>query len=215
MILFRERLRDAPPMPDLAQGLADEQLEDLAAFFAAKAQRQHDVLWDIVLRDVLGPVAMLALVVLAYAVVRTRGEHRAAPQAWALVLGAGALLKVISDLVFLSQVGIWRQSGFLTEPPADMIAVGRASDQVTDISGMLENAADVTVAAGLVGLAVLLSRSLRLLARAVAVVLVLTVPAALAGWALAYGVLSLLAGVLLAPALLVGTGRWVGRSAEA
>jgi cytochrome c553 len=35
MILFRERLRDAPPMPDLAQGLADEQLEDLAAHFAA------------------------------------------------------------------------------------------------------------------------------------------------------------------------------------
>ncbi len=35
MILFRERLRDAPPMPDLAQGLEDEQLEDLAAFFAA------------------------------------------------------------------------------------------------------------------------------------------------------------------------------------
>jgi cytochrome c553 len=34
MILFRERLRDAPPMPDLAQGLADDQLEDLAAFFA-------------------------------------------------------------------------------------------------------------------------------------------------------------------------------------
>ena len=34
MIMFRERLRDAPPMPDLAQGLAEEQLEDLAAFFA-------------------------------------------------------------------------------------------------------------------------------------------------------------------------------------
>jgi len=34
MIMFRERLRDAPPMPDMAQGLADEQLEDLAAFFA-------------------------------------------------------------------------------------------------------------------------------------------------------------------------------------
>ena len=35
MILFRERLRDAPPMPDLAQGLEDEQLEDLATSFAA------------------------------------------------------------------------------------------------------------------------------------------------------------------------------------
>ena len=34
MILFRERLRDAPPMPDMAQGLTEDQLEDLAAFFA-------------------------------------------------------------------------------------------------------------------------------------------------------------------------------------
>jgi cytochrome c553 len=35
MILFRERLRDARPMPDLAQGLTDPQIEDLAAFYAA------------------------------------------------------------------------------------------------------------------------------------------------------------------------------------
>jgi cytochrome c553 len=35
MILFRERLRDAPPMPELAQGLDDGQIEDLAAHFAA------------------------------------------------------------------------------------------------------------------------------------------------------------------------------------
>ncbi|MBD0273482.1 MAG: c-type cytochrome, partial [Acetobacteraceae bacterium] len=35
MILFRERLRDAPPMPDMAQGLEDGQIEDLAAHFAA------------------------------------------------------------------------------------------------------------------------------------------------------------------------------------
>lgn len=35
MILFRERLRDAPPMPDLAQGLEDAQIEDLAAHYAA------------------------------------------------------------------------------------------------------------------------------------------------------------------------------------
>lgn len=35
LILFRERLRDAPPMPDLAQGLSDEQVEDLAAYYAS------------------------------------------------------------------------------------------------------------------------------------------------------------------------------------
>lgn len=34
MILFREKLRQAPPMPDLAQGLADQEIEDLAAYFA-------------------------------------------------------------------------------------------------------------------------------------------------------------------------------------
>lgn len=34
MILFRERLRDAPPMPDLAQGLEDADIEALAAHFA-------------------------------------------------------------------------------------------------------------------------------------------------------------------------------------
>lgn len=34
LILFRERLRDAPPMPDMAQGLSDEQVENLAAFYA-------------------------------------------------------------------------------------------------------------------------------------------------------------------------------------
>ena len=34
MILFRERLRSAPPMTDLAQGLTDDEIEHLAAYFA-------------------------------------------------------------------------------------------------------------------------------------------------------------------------------------
>lgn len=34
LILFRERLRTDPPMPDLAQGLDDAQVEDLAAYYA-------------------------------------------------------------------------------------------------------------------------------------------------------------------------------------
>jgi len=35
LILFRERLRDAPPMPDLVQGLTDQQVEDLATYYAS------------------------------------------------------------------------------------------------------------------------------------------------------------------------------------
>ena len=34
MILFRERLRNVPPMADLAQGLTDREIEDLATYFA-------------------------------------------------------------------------------------------------------------------------------------------------------------------------------------
>jgi cytochrome c553 len=35
LILFREGLRDVPPMTQLAQGLTDAEVEDLAAFYAA------------------------------------------------------------------------------------------------------------------------------------------------------------------------------------
>jgi len=34
LILFRERLRNAPPMPDLVQGTSDDQFEDMATYFA-------------------------------------------------------------------------------------------------------------------------------------------------------------------------------------
>lgn len=35
MILFREGLRNAPPMPDVARGLSDAEIEDLAAWYAS------------------------------------------------------------------------------------------------------------------------------------------------------------------------------------
>jgi len=35
MILFREGLRNTPPMPEFARGLTDQEVEDLAAFYAA------------------------------------------------------------------------------------------------------------------------------------------------------------------------------------
>ncbi|MFW3168872.1 hypothetical protein [Geodermatophilus sp. CPCC 206100] len=34
--------------------------EDLAAFFVGVAERQHDVAWNIALRDVAGPIAAIA-----------------------------------------------------------------------------------------------------------------------------------------------------------
>ncbi len=198
-------LPGSPPFRDTPAGRD----ADLAAFFGARAARQHDVLWDIVLRDIAGPVASVALIVLVYAVVRARGAGRAAPQAWAIVLSVGALLGALSDLVFLSQIRTWGQSTYITDPPADMIAIGRASDEVLDVADMLNMASGVAVAAGLVGISVLAPRGLRVLARVVAAVLLLSVVAALLDSPVAYGLLALVSGVVLVPVLLFRTGRWV------
>jgi hypothetical protein len=201
-------LPENPPFQETDAGRA----ADLARFFVARAERQHDVLWNIVLRDVLGPVGAVALVVLAYAFVRARGGGRPAMHVFGLVLSVGALLKAVSDLVYLSLLAQWRYTGFTPEPPADMIAVGRATDTVIGIADLLEQAADVTVVVGLVGLAALLPRRLRMLAWVVAAALVLLTVSALAGWSQLYDVLSLVEGVLLVPVLLVGTARWVARA---
>jgi hypothetical protein len=188
--------------------------EDLAAFFIAFAERQHDVAWDIVLRDVLGPIAAVALIVLARALVHLRGAGRAGPQVWALVFGVGALLMALSDLVYLSQMSLWRDTGFVPEPPADMIAVGRTSEAITALADYLEYAAFVLLAAGIAGLAARLGRRLEVLAYALAVGLLVSVVASLARYGTVYDITALVTGVLLAPALLLGLGRSLAHSVD-
>ncbi|MGK5112247.1 hypothetical protein [Geodermatophilus sp. CPCC 205506] len=185
---------------------------DLAAFFVALAERQHDIAWNIALRDVLGPIAAIALIVLARAWVRLRGDGRAGVESWALVISIGALLKALADLVYVSQLGLWRDTGFTAEPPADIIAVGRTSEAITDLADHLEYAAFLTLAAGLAGLAVHLGRRLRLLALATALGLVVSTVAALTRSEAVYDIASLLTGALLAPVLLLGLGRSLARS---
>jgi hypothetical protein len=187
--------------------------EDLAAFYVALAERQHDIVWNIALRDTLGPVAAIALMVLALALVRLRAQGRPGPQVWALVFSVGALIKLLSDVVYLSQLGVWRDTGFTPEFPADIIAVGRTSEAVGSLSGYLENVAYLILAAALAGLAGVLDRRLGLLARVVAVALLVAVVASFADWWPLYAVDGLLTGIVLAPVLLVGTGRSLDRDA--
>jgi hypothetical protein len=187
--------------------------EDLAAYYVALAERQHDIVWNIVLRDTLGPVAAIALMVLALALVRLRAQGRPGPQVWALVFSVGALIKLLSDVVYLSQLGVWRDTGFTPEFPADIIAVGRTSEAVGDLSGYLENIAYLILAAALAGLSGVLDRRMGLLARVLAVALLVAVVAWFADWWLLYAVGGLLTGLVLAPALLAGTGRSLDRDA--
>jgi hypothetical protein len=188
--------------------------EDLGAYYVAWFERQHDIVWDIAVRDTVGPIGAIALMVLALALIRLRGQAGAGVQVWALVFSVGALLKLLSDVVYLSELGVWLDSRFTAEFPADIVAVGRTAEAVDNLSSYLEAVAYVTLAAALVGLARALSRRLGVLARTVAGALVVVVIGWLGGWWPVYAVGAVLSGIVLAPWLLLATGRWLARSAS-
>ena len=56
-------LGDSPEFQETSAG----RLQDVANYYAAYFNRQHDIVWSIIVRDVLGPVAYLALMVAALA----------------------------------------------------------------------------------------------------------------------------------------------------
>jgi hypothetical protein len=187
--------------------------EDLAAYYVAYFERQHDVVWAIALSSLLGLVAAIALIVLALAVVRLRGQGRPGPQVWAVVFSVGAVLSLLSDGVLLSQLAVYRDSGFTPEFPADIIAVGRTSEAIDSVSGYLGNVGDLVVAAALLGLAGLLSRRVALLARVLAVVLLVAVVTWYVGPGPVYATAAVAAGLVLAPVALVATGHSLRRVA--
>jgi hypothetical protein len=202
-----------PSNPEFREtGAGPEQ--DLATYYVAYFERQHDIAWILAIRGTLGPVAALAMIVLALAFVRARGHGRPRVQVWALVFAVGALLNLLSDLVYLSLLGVWRFTGFTAEPPADIIASGRSAETVADLSSYLATAGSVTLAAALVGVAAELSARLRLLALGLAAVAVVAVVASLAFWDVVADVTSILTGAVLGPVLLVGLGRWIAQPVD-
>jgi hypothetical protein len=185
---------------------------DLGAYYVAWFERQHRIVWDIAVRDIVGPTAAIALMVLALALVRLRGQARPGMQVWALVFAVGALLKLLSDVVYLSELGVWLDSHFTAEFPADIVAVGRTAEAVDALSSYLEAVAYLILAVALAGLAGALSRRLAMLARTLAGVLGVVIIGWLGGWWPVYAVAALLGGIVLAPWLLLATGRWLARS---
>jgi hypothetical protein len=92
--------------------------------------RQHTILWDIVVHDTVGPVAFLALAIWALAVVARL--HPVGPVGPLIILffTVGAMLHVVSDLTYLSLERIWRSEGFRADPPGPMNSIGAAVDAV-------------------------------------------------------------------------------------
>jgi hypothetical protein len=188
--------------------------KDLATYYVAFFERQHDIAWNIAIRDTVGPVASIAMIVLALALSRVRGDGRPRLEVWTTVFAVGALLRLISDLVYLSQLGVWRFTGFGPDPPADIIAAGRTSDAIGNLTDYLEVAAIVILAVGLVGVAALLSRRLRLMALVLAATLLVMAVATLAFWDVVFDVTAILTGIVLGPMLLVSLGRWLAQPVD-
>jgi hypothetical protein len=175
-------------------------LADEANFWVDYFARQHHVLWDVIARDTLFPVAFLALMVLALAVRRRAGAERPETQLMVVFFVVGGLLAALSDLIYLSASEYWRVTGWSADPPARMVAVGRAEGAVETLNHWPEIAGFVVLAAALVSLAQAgLPSGLAVAARFEALMLLGIAFAEVFHADTAYDVFSLITGALIGP----------------
>ena len=139
-------LADSPDYVETSAGRA----ADLATYYAAFFAYQHDILWNIALRDTLGPVAYLALMVLAVSVANVLGPRRPVSQLIALFFVVGGLLAALSDLLYLTTTVYWRQAGWEAAPTENMIAVGRSTEAINALTTYPQHAGFTVLALGLV-----------------------------------------------------------------
>ncbi len=135
---------DEPELHRTGAGLEADRAQYYADFF----NRQHTVLWDIVLRDTVGPVAFLALALWALAVVfRLRPVGPIGPMT-VLFFTVGSVLHIVSDLIYLSLERFWRFDGWSADPPGPMNAFGAAVDAVDLSTTYLEASSYLVLALG-------------------------------------------------------------------
>ncbi len=193
---------------------------DLATYYAAFFAYQHDILWDVAVRDTLGPIAYLALMVLAVSAANVLGPRRVVSQLVVLFFVVGGLLAALSDLMYLTTTTYWRQTGWEATPTADMIAAGRSAEAINALTTYPQYAGFTVLALGLLCVAraarahLVVGRVVGLLAVALAIALVGIVVAEVARLDTVFQVLALVVGVLLAPAVAIGLGRDIARAAD-
>jgi hypothetical protein len=197
-------------------------LRDEARWWVAYFAHQHRILWDIIARDTLFPLAFVALIVLALAI-RNVGRSARRPEAQLMVVFfvVGGVFSALSDLVYLGASEYWRTTGWSAEPASKMVAVGRSSGALEALTRWPEAAGFVVLAAALVCLARLsgdrgeLPSRLPLLANIEALLLIGAALAEATHADTAYDVFSLLTGALVGPTVAAWAGWSLGRTAGA
>ena len=192
-------------------------LHDEAQFWVAVFAHQHHILWDIIARDTLFPLAFVALVVLALAVANVvRGRPEA--QLMAMFFAVGGVIAALADLIYLAGTDFWRLTGWTAEPAARMVAVGRSTEALNALTRWPEAAGFIVLAAGLVCLGRLCSRqaelpaSLSFAAYAEALLLTGIAISNVAESDTAYNIFSLLTGALVGPLVACWLGWHLGRT---
>lgn len=210
-------LDDSPEFHRTGAGLS----QDVATFLAAYFEHQHEIVWSIIVRDILGPVGYLALMVAGLALLNLVRSTRPERQLVVLFFVVGGSAAALSDLIFLTLTSYWRHGDWQARPAANMLAVGRAAEAVDNLTGYTQYAGFVVLALGLVCLARIArgepgwSSTLGLLAYLEAAALVTTVVVSTLDLATAADWLTLVIGALLGPAVAVLLGRELSRAGRA
>ena len=191
-------------------------IQNQANFWVAAFAHQHDILWDIIARDTLFPLAFLALIVLSLAVRALVRSNGPATQLMVAFFAVGGVISILNDLIYLGATDYWRLTGWSNVPAFSMVAAGRSENAIESLTRWPEAAGFVVLAAALVCLGNLCRSEAALPARLAVVAYAeaaLLVGIALAGVMEAgtpYDVFSLLTGALVGPLLAVWLGWHLG-----
>lgn len=196
-------------------------VRDEAGYWVAQFAHQHDILWDIIARDTLFPLAFLALIVVALAIRAAVRANRPDTQLMVAFFLVGGTISILNDLIFLGATDYWRVTGWSQLAPSNMVAAGRSEQTIESLTRWPEAAGFVVLAAALVCLGNLCRSEAALPARLALVAYgeaALLVGIALAGimqTGTPYDVFSLVTGALVGPLLAFWLGHHLGaRGAE-
>jgi len=125
-------------------------IQNQANFWVAAFAHQHDILWDIIARDTLFPLAFLALIVLSLAVRALVRSNGPATQLMVAFFAVGGVISILNALIYLGATDYWRLTGWSNVPAFSMVAAGRSENAIESLTRWPEAAGFVVLAAALV-----------------------------------------------------------------
>src|SRR5262249_23292839 len=192
-------------------------LVDQATFYVAWFGHQHQIVWDIIARDTILPVAYLALIIAALAVRNRTGPGDPAGQFLVTLFVVGGTFSILADLTFLAAAEYWRQTGWPVHPAESAIAAGQTVQGIQALTVWPEAFGLAILACGLAALGRLCGRhrvfpaTLGTLAYLEGLLLLGIAVTGLIHFDAGYSWLSLAAGAIAGPVLSIGLGPILGR----